>query len=377
MQSPLKILLLEDIPEDAGLLERALRKEELYFDIHRVDTKDEFISELKQFEPDIILSDHSLPQFNSQEALKLCKKYSSDIPFILVTGAVSEEFAVKVLKQGADDYILKSNLSRLGPAISQALKQRKLKFQKMKAEGAIRQQNLELKRLNKELDKFVYSASHDLRSPLTSLLGLINIAFTDTANPKAIETYLQKMRYTVNKLDNVLKEILSYSYNARLAVKAEKIEIENLINECFEKWKHLPDYDKIDKKLTIHQERALFSDPYRLALILNNIISNAIKYRDIEKPQSIIEIDVKVSDMFYVAIKDNGMGIRQNYLPKVFEMFYRGSNKSEGAGLGLYITREAVEKLNGKISLASVYGKGSKFIVTIPNQPPPQPEKAK
>src|SRR5690606_8056179 len=114
-----------------------------------------------------------------QEALKICKKIDPEIPFILVTGAVSEEFAVKVLKQGADDYILKSNLSRLGAAISQALKQRKLKIKKMKAEEALRQQNLELKRLNKELDKFVYSASHDLRSPLTSLLGLIHVASTD------------------------------------------------------------------------------------------------------------------------------------------------------------------------------------------------------
>ena len=367
MPSRLKILLIEDIPEDAGLIERALRKEGFHFQTLRVDTKDEFITEINQFKPDVILSDHSLPQFNSQEALKICKKIDPDIPFILVTGAVSEEFAVKVLKQGADDYILKSNLSRLGSAISQALKQRKLKVKKMKAEETLRQQNLELKRLNKELDKFVYSASHDLRSPLTSLLGLINVAFTDINTPGTIETYLHKMHYTVNKLDNILKEILAYSYNARLSVKSEKIDIESLINECFEKWKHLEDYSEIEKKVSIHQEVELYSDRYRLALILNNLISNAILYRDVEKQQSIIHIDITVSKIISITIKDNGIGIHRNYLPKVFDMFYRGSSKSVGAGLGLYIAKEAVEKLDGKITLESFSGRGTKFTITIPN----------
>ena len=157
MQLTLKILLLEDSPDDAGLIERALHKEKLEFQLLRVDQKDEFITELIQFKPDIVLSDHSLPQFNSKEALKICKKFDPDIPFILVTGAVSEEFAVEVLKQGADDYILKSSLSRLGSAITRALEQKSLKLKKLAAEATLRQQNDELKRLNKELDKFVYS----------------------------------------------------------------------------------------------------------------------------------------------------------------------------------------------------------------------------
>lgn len=359
--------MLEDMPEDAGLIERALRKEGMHFQILRVDKRNEFINELKQFQPDIILSDHALPQFNSQEALKICKKFDPDIPFILVTGAVSEEFAVEVLKQGADDYILKSNLSRLGSAISQVLKQRKLKLKKTRAEEAVRQQNLELKRLNKELDKFVYSASHDLRSPLTSLLGLINVAFTDVTNPDAIENYLYKMQHTVTKLDNVLKEILAYSYNTRFDVKSEKIDIERLVNECFEKLSYLEGYHEIEKRVVIHKEAELFSDRYRLALIFNNLISNAIIYRDVDKQERIIDIDITISKIISITVRDNGIGIHRNYISKIFDMFFRGSAKSEGAGLGLYIVREALEKIHGKIMLESFSGKGSKFIVTIPN----------
>ncbi len=117
MNQAMKIVMLEDLEEDAGLIDRVLKKEKFSYTRVRVDTRDEFIDALEKFGPDLVLSDHSLPQFNSIEALQICKQQRPDIPFILVTGAVSEEFAVNCLKQGADDYVLKSNLSRLPLAI--------------------------------------------------------------------------------------------------------------------------------------------------------------------------------------------------------------------------------------------------------------------
>src|SRR5690606_22687642 len=122
MEKDLKVLVLEDMEEDLELIHRALNKAGLHVTIKRVDTKEEFVNALNDFHADIILSDHALPQFNSAEALKLCRLHGVKIPFILVTGAVSEEFAVNSLKQGADNYVLKSNLTRLPSAISTALK---------------------------------------------------------------------------------------------------------------------------------------------------------------------------------------------------------------------------------------------------------------
>ena len=120
----LKILMLEDLQDDVGLIERTLRKEGMAFSSKRVDSEEEFTLCLQHFQPDVILSDHALPQFNSLEALKICRKHAVNVPFILVTGTVSEEFAVSCLKQGADDYVLKSNMVRLPSAIHNALKQR-------------------------------------------------------------------------------------------------------------------------------------------------------------------------------------------------------------------------------------------------------------
>ncbi|MBL7931930.1 MAG: response regulator, partial [Bacteroidia bacterium] len=120
----IKILLLEDSPSDAKLLLRCLQKDGLNFEHKIVDSREEFIESFTGFNPDVILSDHQLGGFNSSEALDLARKHMRNVPFILVTGSVSEEFAVSILKQGATDYILKGNLSRLTVAIRAALAQK-------------------------------------------------------------------------------------------------------------------------------------------------------------------------------------------------------------------------------------------------------------
>lgn len=174
--------MLEDIPEDAGLVERLLRKDDIDFSLLRVDTREDFEEALDAFKPDIVLSDHALPQFNSIEALKCVKNRNLELPFILVTGNVSEEFAVNSLKMGASDYILKSNLSRLPMAIRHAIRQFEIDARRKRAEHNLRKQNEELIKINQELDNFVYSVSHNLRAPLMSLLGLVQLAQHDDKN---------------------------------------------------------------------------------------------------------------------------------------------------------------------------------------------------
>jgi DNA-binding response OmpR family regulator len=141
------------------LIGKALQKDKIDFTSVRVDSRDEFVDALDNFGADVILSDHSLPQFNSIEALKICQAKGMNVPFILVTGAVSEEFAVTCLKKGADDYILKSNLSRLPLAIRYALRQREDEQLRKEQNVKLRLQNIKLKKLNSELDLFVYSTS--------------------------------------------------------------------------------------------------------------------------------------------------------------------------------------------------------------------------
>jgi signal transduction histidine kinase len=367
----LKILFLEDVEDDAELVARALRKEGMKFNMKRVDSKDEFMSAVRSEAYDVILSDHSLPQFNSSEALRLCHRAGIHIPFILVTGTVSEEFAVRCLKQGADDYVLKSNLTRLSSSIVAALKQRKSEGDRRQAEQTLRHQNEELIKINQELDSFVYSVSHNLRAPLMSLLGLLNISRYD-AHPRdpVYDQYFSMMENSIKKLDETLKEILDYSRNARNEIDMQPIRFEELIADNIDKLKYLDGSDDVHIDIEFSGKHiTFFTDPHRLSVVFGNLLSNAIKYRDLKKDKCHLKILIRVSeeraDMIF---QDNGIGIADSLLPRIFNMFFRGTDKSEGAGLGLYIVKETITKLKGEVDVISVLGKGTTFRLWIPNQ---------
>ena len=365
----LKILMLEDLQDDVGLIERTLRKEGMSFSSKRVDSQEEFSSCLEHFQPDVILSDHALPQFNSLEALKICRKQAVNVPFILVTGTVSEEFAVSCLKQGADDYVLKSNMVRLPSAIQNALKQRHHEVKRKKAERTLRTQNEELIKINKELDSFVYSVSHNLRAPLMSVLGLINLVQLEHKNSdQVMHNYFKMMQHSIHKLDETLKEILDYSRNARSALSISEVDICKMVEDSFDRMKYMDGSESIKKSVAARQDHPFFTDSYRLSVIINNLVSNAIKYRDIHKDDHSLKVTAEVSGAdLKLTFVDNGIGIEKEFIPRIFEMFYRATERSEGAGLGLYIVRETVEKLHGKISVESQIGMGTTFRVTLPN----------
>ena len=367
----LKILYLEDNPDDAVLVERALRKENIIVELQRVDTRTEFIEAIRSHAFDVILSDHSLPQFNSNEALQLCNRAHIKIPFILVTGTVSEEFAVKCLKLGADDYVLKSNLIRLPTAILNSIRQRNLTADRLAAELALRHQNEELVKINRELDGFVYSVSHNLRAPLSSVLGLLNLAKEEgqvTSGP--MQSYLSMMEKSIIKLDDTIKEILNYSRNARLELTREEVNLEELIKECIEKFSFHEGFDQLSILMECSDNKiACWSDRYRLSMVLVNLLSNAIKYRDPLKAQSLVRIKTTINDeRISIVFQDNGIGISNELLGRVFDMFYRGTTKSKGAGLGLFIVKETIQKLRGTIQVSSSLGNGATFEISIPNE---------
>lgn len=364
----LRILMLEDLEEDGGLIERALHRQGVTFVAHRVDTQDTFIDSLRSFRPDVVLSDHALPQFNSLEALRICRRHSSTVPFILVTGSVSEEFAVSCLKQGADDYVLKTNLVRLPAAIHNALKQRREEAQREMAESTLRKQNEELIKINKELDNFVYSVSHNLRAPLMSVLGLINLAHLESRNgSQSLDRYFEMMQNSIHKLDDTLKEILNYSRNARSALTVSEVEVQKVVETVVSRLQYMEGWEVVQKNVFVEGGPLFSTDGYRLGVIVNNLVSNAIKYRDVYKGRHELAVTAIITDeALKLVVRDNGIGISSDYLPRIFDMFYRATERSEGAGLGLYIVRETVEKLHGHISVDSEAGEGSEFTVVLP-----------
>jgi len=233
------------------------------------------------------------------------------------------------------------------------------------AEEKIARTNRELSKRNTELDNFVYSVSHDLRAPIASVLGLINLAKKDK-DISMKHMYLDMINKSALQQDDFIKEILDQSRNSRLEVKREEIMFEPLIDETFGQLKFaISAGQPVERVVTVEQKQPFYSDRWRLKVILNNIISNAIRYRNGKDP--VIKVDVMINEnLASVAIQDNGKGIDIEHLPNIYKMFYRATDDGAGSGLGLYIVKEAIDKLNGQIDIQSEVGKGTIVRFAIP-----------
>lgn len=233
------------------------------------------------------------------------------------------------------------------------------------AEDKLLQTNKELSKRNTELDNFVYSVSHDLRAPIASVLGLINLAKSDK-DQSMFPVYLERINSSAIQQDNFIKEILDQSRNSRLEVKKEEILFEPLIDETFNQLKFATSTGaSLEKIVTVKQDGSFLSDRWRLKVIFNNIISNSIRYRNGKDP--VIKVNVLIKDCkAHVEIEDNGKGIPKEHLGKVYQMFYRATDDGAGSGLGLYIVKETIDKLHGLINIESEVGKGTKVIFEIP-----------
>jgi len=217
-----------------------------------------------------------------------------------------------------------------------------------------------------ELDRFVYSASHDLSAPLKSILGLVQIINFEKDQTKVTE-YVSLIKDTVLKLEAVIKSMVDYARNSHVQVKTEKFNLRELVDEVYTELAYLPEAIKLTFDNLIPEELQVQSDRTRVKVIFNNLITNGIKYADKNKTVGFIKIEShrKGSNTF-VKVSDNGIGVRAEYLDKIFNMYFRATEISKGSGLGLFIVKETINKIGGKVSVESTIGLGSTFEITIP-----------
>ena len=234
----------------------------------------------------------------------------------------------------------------------------------------INKQNIELKKVNAELDRFVYSASHEIRSPLSSILGLINLARMGDSS-KQFE-YFDHVEKSINRLDDFIQDIIDYSRNARLGVEVVEVDFETMISNILADISYTKNFAEIKCEVQYELATTFFSDSKRLKVVMSNIITNAFKHHSpdqLDDPFVLINVSNVKNDV-KILVSDNGPGINKNDQPKVFNMFYRATTQSEGSGLGLYIVEETLEKINGTIKIESKEGAGSSFEITLKNLKP-------
>ncbi len=236
--------------------------------------------------------------------------------------------------------------------------------ERKKAENRIKISNRKLEKTNVELDSFVYSVSHDLRAPIASVKGLLNLIKSEK-DIQTVNNYLAMIEKRIDQQDLFIQEILDLSQNARKGLSRNEVLFQELIDEVFSQLQFFNHAEDINKKIDIKQDGAFITDRRRVKVILNNLLSNAIRYSNGRDP--FIEVSVVVnSKTATLNVKDNGIGISGDHIPHIFDMFYRATEQNTGSGLGLYIVRETVEKLQGEVQVTSELRKGTEFSVSIP-----------
>lgn len=593
MNPKLKILHLEDNNLDAELINNILENEGFDFDIRRIETKEQFILEIENNAYDLILADYMLPAFDALTALKILQEKKIDVPFLVVSGVIGEEFAIDSIKAGVTDYVLKNRLARLGPSVKRIIEDRAKKdtlekvekqfatshtelstlitsaidgvisitpqgeirifnesakklfqyskdenfeinitklipdllknldkksiielkgitkegkhlhlevsiseyiiegkhnymivfrditdrilletslldsqnhahlgswvfdlrteeikwtdevfnifdlpwdrptplfeeyfsmihpddqammikviseggeFQKdydvdhriVTAQGKLKwvqaigkykmdvngnidflqgtvqditerkNREEELKIRNQEMDNFVYRVSHDIRAPICTIQGIINI-WQGEKDKSTQNHYLTLINNSIDKLFTFVNQTISHSENLNMPIKKEKIDFEKIILEIFQSYEYYPNFSRLKLLLNISNDD-FYSDLDRVKVIINAMMANSVKFMDTEKTECFIEITVKkIDNLIKIIFRDNGVGIEEEILPKIFDMFFRGNSKSNGAGLGLYILKQYVNKLEGSVQASSIEGEGATLELSLPN----------
>ncbi|WP_161627739.1 sensor histidine kinase [Eisenibacter elegans] len=228
----------------------------------------------------------------------------------------------------------------------------------------------ELSEKNFELDQLVYKTSHDIRSPLASVLGLVSVMRLDRA-PEKLDGYLDHITQSVQKLDRFVKSMLDYAKANRALPLPEVADVVAVIEECWEDFQYMEQFSKIDKQVYFNTDGSIFrTDLEKLNIVLRNVLSNALKYHNPYEEHPYIKVEVNIENtQAHISIRDNGVGIAADLIDKVFDMFYRATEKSDGSGLGLYIVKQTVAKMQGKIHIHSQLGQGTVLALQLPSLP--------
>jgi signal transduction histidine kinase len=207
-----------------------------------------------------------------------------------------------------------------------------------------------------------------LRAPIASVLGLNSLA-EDTADREELDTVLAMQREALDRLDLYIRDVIDYSRNKRMAVQSEDVCLRKIVDDCMADLVYQTNYNKIDYFIEIEEQTCIQSDKLRIKIIVNNLLSNAIKYADSAKDNSFISIRAEWKEKgVTLIIEDNGIGIKEDYKDKIWDIFFRGTSTIPGSGLGLYILKESVKNLNGEIDFISKEGEGTTFKIFIPEQ---------
>ena len=383
MSVPLRVLMVEDSEDDAALLGRELRRGGYEVALQRVDSSAAMSASLERERWDLVICDYSMPHFSGIDALKLLRARSSEIPFIFVSGTIGEDTAVAALKLGAQDYVMKNNLTRLLPAIQRELHDVEQRRERKHLER-------EVQRLQKfeAIGRLSGGIAHDFNNALGVILGWAQMGYDEAPVGSPLQKKLETIIDQAQRAAGLTSQLLAFA--RRQILQPRNIDLNDLVSETTSLLQSLIG-EHIEIRVTLTSDPAgIRADATQIEQVLMNLCLNA---RD-AMPQGgrlIIETqDVEISEEFsrvhsyaapggYVllAISDTGVGMDAATLDRIFEPFFTTKETGRGTGLGLATVYGTVKQHSGFVNVYSEPGQGTTFRVYLPaSSGLPEPRRA-
>jgi signal transduction histidine kinase len=355
VKKEIRILMLEDDVTDAELTRFALRNGGLAFSLIRVETREEYLRELSEHPPELILSDYSLPGFNGNDALDLALERTPEIPFIFVTGTMGEEVAIETLKSGATDYVLKTRLSRLIPAVNRALREAEQRAQHRRAEEQLRESHKQLRALSvylqtvreEERTRIAREVHDELGQALTSCK--LDLSWIANRLPKDLKPLLEKTRALTTHIDSTIQMVRRISSELRPGV------LDHLGLVAALEWQANEFQNRTGIKCEVHSNigDALLETDLSTTLfrIFQETLTNVIRHAGATQVSVHLQREeARIS----LEVKDNGRGISPQ-------------EASGGKSMGLLGMRERAALLGGMFKIGRLtHGHGTRVCVSIP-----------
>jgi len=363
----IRVLYVDDELNNLNMFRASFR---LDYDVFTSISGKEALQLISENPVHVVIADQRMPEMSGVEFFEKLLEENAEPVRILLTGYTNIESVIDAINRGQvfryikkpweeDDLRLTIENAYEIYAARQALRKKNDELGRM---------NADLIRTNEELNRFVYSASHDLKAPLASIMGIVQVARME-GEEHEVAHYLSLIERSVKQLETFIQNIIDYYKNIRYQEKLVEIDFESLIQETIASFQYFQGVSEINFDIAVQQPAVFINDDFRIRVVFNNLISNAIKYQKKQNPNKHVSVQVHTSDnKAVIQIRDNGIGIAQEYINDIYKMFFRATETGAGSGMGLYIVKEAIEKMNGQISVTSKEDEGTTFTVTLPNR---------
>lgn len=357
----IKILYIDDEPNNLISFKAAFR---LDYTIYLANNAEEAFKHLRD-NPDIsiIFCDQRMPVMTGVEFFEQVRVSYPEPVRILITGFTDIEAVIAAINKGhVFRYIGKPwNEADIHLAIDESHK-----F--YLTSSLLKKKNAELQKAYNELDRFAYSATHDMRGPILSVLGILDLA-RNASNMEELREMLEMVESAMLKLDSYIRSLHEHYSIRHGELEFTEISFEDIIGEMQALFSTVAKVEGIDFRASSSGGYPFRSDLTSIKIIINNLLSNAFKYQREEEEKKMVTLGIETfPDKAVITISDNGMGIPENSLPQVFNMFFRATHEAFGTGFGLYNVKDVLDKLKGTIDVQSKEHEGTTFRVSIPGK---------